>query len=534
PAIWFDAARGRWSGQYPRTSNYTYLHHNKLYSPRDSSLLQLFGYGMHRYRSNVYRLTPDGEVLNYDLSGVVPPRYLSAEGVTDSLLYIYGGVGNLSGKQEFGTEIFNDLYALDLQSYQPTLLWSRPTTSDSEVAAGTLVPTPDGKALQGLFFCPSRYASYLAFKELNIKSGESRMLADTIPYSFHDTGSAAGLAADSAGGKLYAYTIHKTQQGDMRLDIYSIDMPVLAVGETILEPYAPRWRAWPAYAGAVCLLAIAALLLALRRRRRAPEQVEIDEEAIRAANEQARTSRSRPGIYLLGDFGVIDASGKDIAPEFTPTMRQILALVVFNTENNGRGVSNAQLRDALWYDKNEESARNNRNVNIRKIRLLLETVGGLQITTDANYWKIIYSGEGYCDWVYAMRYMDKIADSPRIALRRLPELLQLVSMGRLLSGEAFDWLDEYKSRYSDKVIGLLGVLRDGDLFAHAPQALVLICEGILSFDSLDEDSMKVKCRALVALGRIGAAKKSFDSFVREYAQVMGERYPHSFEKLFQT
>ena len=49
-----------------------------------------------------------GEVIKGELPDVITPRYLSAIGKTDSLVYIYGGLGNDLGKQEYGVVHYKD------------------------------------------------------------------------------------------------------------------------------------------------------------------------------------------------------------------------------------------------------------------------------------------------------------------------------------------------------------------------------------------------------------------------------------------
>lgn len=60
---------------------------------------------------------------------------------------------------------------------------------------------------------------------------------------------------------------------------------------------------------------------------------------------------------------------------------------MLNTEKDNRGITSKKLDDLLWGDKNEKSARNNRNVSISRLRLLLEKVGNIQIVNDNNFGK---------------------------------------------------------------------------------------------------------------------------------------------------
>ena len=61
-----------------------------------------------------------------------------------------------------------------------------------------------------------------------------------------------------------------------------------------------------------------------------------------------------------------------------------------------------KVTDILWSDKEEEAARNNRNVTLRKLRVLLEKVGDVEIISDMGFLCIRW-GEGvFCDYRMAL------------------------------------------------------------------------------------------------------------------------------------
>lgn len=157
--------------------------------------------------------------------------------------------------------------------------------------------------------------------------------------------------------------------------------------------------------------------------------------------------------------------------------------------------------------------------------MLLEGVGNFEIASDNGCWKILLHGDSYCDYLYAMHCLaGSREDGPLSA-----PLLELAARGQLLPDQSYDWLDGFKAAYSDAMIALLSRWRERIVAADDYRMQILLSERILQFDSLDEESVRVKCHALVALRRIGAAKSAFDNFVREYLQVMGEHFPTEFD-----
>ncbi|MDR2885225.1 MAG: hypothetical protein LBU95_00390, partial [Rikenellaceae bacterium] len=165
----FDPTAGAWSRTIARTQSPTILHHSKFLSPVDSSLVQLFGYGLHRYLGTMHRIDTHGRVRVDQLpQTVIPPRYLCAIGLADSVAYLYGGIGNELGQQEYGIHIYNDLYRLCLRDYSLTPLWNRSGPQCDEIAASNLVIDPGGREAKGLFFAPGRSQSYLLLKQMDL------------------------------------------------------------------------------------------------------------------------------------------------------------------------------------------------------------------------------------------------------------------------------------------------------------------------------------------------------------------------------
>ena len=91
---------------------------------------------------------------------------------------------------------------------------------------------------------------------------------------------------------------------------------------------------------------------------------------------------------MLGPFRVCDRNGKDITLSFTPRLKELLLLLILHSEKDTRGISVKRLTELLWFDKEDNQARNNRNVTVRKLRVLLETVGDVDIVNENGTMRI--------------------------------------------------------------------------------------------------------------------------------------------------
>lgn len=516
----FDFAKSRWQRSNGRTAHSKYLHHNKFFNPADSSVVQLFGYGFHRYLNEAVRW-PVGcdSVVRFGLDGV-QPRYLGAVGLADTVAYIYGGKGNDQGMQELGTRFYNDFYRLDLRDYTLRKLWEI-SEPDSFVAASNLCVDKDGEHFVALFYSPDSHRSQLRMKEYAVADGSHRPVGDSIPYDFIDVSSDAGLFFDAESDSYYAVVAGKNTDGGYQASVYTVQSPVIAPA----EPDMPAVRRLGYYVVPLALFAVAGVAVALfqRRRRRLRRLPLFEESAAGFVRPRA------PGIYLLGGFRVVDSTGREITSNFTPIMRQLLVLIILYTDKqSGRGISSAELKEALWSDKSEESYYNNRGVNIRKLRMWLSGVGGVEIASSDGYWHL--AGDvSLCDYLRHNRRLASL-DADSISEEDLRSLIEMACCGALLPDMQFEWTDRFKADYADRIILLLSRARDSDAFELPPQTRIRLADAILSFDSLDEDAVREKCQALIRMKRHGIAKNVFMAFTQEYKRLMGEEYRQSFDR----
>ena len=201
----------------------------------------------------------------------------------------------------------------------------------------------------------------------------------------------------------------------------------------------------------------------------------------------------------------------------------MLCLLILYTESK-EGISSAELKDLLWFDKSDEGYRNNRGVYFYRLRLLLESVSpDIKVLSENGVWRICCD-ESLCDYFRNMRILNDASCSKD----KVRELVAIARQGTLLPGIQTEWSDSFKSLYDNRILERLCGLRDNPAINSDPKRLIVIADAILGFDSLDEVTVKVKCRALMSQRKFGLAKAVFDKFSKEYTVTMGEEYPRNF------
>lgn len=502
-----------------------YMHHNIYINNKNDNFLHMFGYGHHTYHSEIYKIKND---INYNIKNPVEPRYLSAIGTNnDSILFIYGGIGNKSGNQELGIKIYNDLYKYNINTDEVTHVWD---SYLNEIAAKHLEFIDENKAI-ALFYSPLQSNTYLTLKQIDIKNKTIKNLADTIPYIFEDTKSEASLFLSKQTKKLYALTSYSHNNGETEINVYSIAYPILSKSEIIVKKKTNNKIIIVVSITTFIIIIIYFIFLYKKRNKKinilsdnSTDSLDKSLEPYKIQQKATNISKKQTGIYLLGGFQIINKDGIDITGDFSPLMKQLLSLIILYTAKDTRGISNAKLKDILWFDKTEESARNNRSVNLRKIRLLLDTVGDINITSNNSYWKIIINDTTFCDYIYAINYIN----SNNIKEYNVEEIITLAHYGELLPNQNYDFFDSFKSEYANYIIDALNNLLEREDIPNNKKELII--DSLLIFDSIDEKSIQLKCKLLIKNGHIGTAKSIYDKFIKEYKTLLDTDYNQSFEE----
>jgi two-component SAPR family response regulator len=202
-------------------------------------------------------------------------------------------------------------------------------------------------------------------------------------------------------------------------------------------------------------------------------------------------------------------------------------ILMHTIQKNEGGISSLKLDEALWSDKFGDSARNNRNVNISKLRTILDELPGVEVVNENSFWKINLGSTVFCDYVAILDLLQKIR-STTLATTEIHELISLLSFGALVPTIQTEWMDGFRTRFGGETIDGLGALISQENVMDDLSLRYHVAECILVFDPLNDEAFSLKCSVLYHLGKKGMAKSLYDSFCHEYKQVLGIDYSVSF------
>jgi DNA-binding SARP family transcriptional activator len=419
--------------------------------------------------------------------------------------------------------------------------------------ANSLVINQKKKTFYGLIFNNAKYHSDLQLIKGSLDGPAYEAVGDKIPYLFHDIESFSDLYYSPAGDRFIAVVFFSDSSSARPLrtyvHLYSLDGPpepymAETNGPNVLaynNSHDYRWYIL------VALLLMTGMGLYLSRRLTQSRMIPSTHTGgeVPAGSPLSAADRSAPipalpshlapalpnaAIFLFGDLQVFDAEGGDLTKQFSPLLKQLFLLVLLHSLKNNRGISSEKLNDILWFDKDEKSARNNRSVNIAKLKALLDKTGGCDLSKETGYWKIGINLQAVR--VDYLDYLSIVQNRETLDKKEVKALAAITQRGSLLNDVEYPWLDPFKSDVSNHVIDTyLHFARQG---LSDPEFMIELADYIFYFDSVNEEAMVIKCRALVQLGKHSLAKNAYTTFLKEYRHIYGEDFRKDFQTVLQT
>lgn len=200
---------------------------------------------------------------------------------------------------------------------------------------------------------------------------------------------------------------------------------------------------------------------------------------------------------------------------------------------NSASITSQILDETFWFGMEKESAANNRRVNIRKLRLLLEKIGDIEITNKNNYWQLNIGETVYCDYKNILQLLTTFKKSNYSDRDTIEQILDIASSGSLLSSIETEWIDSYKSEFSIDLIEVLSETLKQPYFSKDSKFLLKISDTILIHDNIDENAIRIKCKILYDMKQKGLSKQTYNKFREDYFRLLNTDPELSYEEIIQ-
>ncbi|WP_153799316.1 hypothetical protein [Foetidibacter luteolus] len=542
----YDTTNRRWTQNFTPALLTEFWHANKFFSTLDTSLYIFGGYGQLHYKNQLQRYAVNTGKWETVITsgGEVSPRYLAAVGLNaqGDTAYILGGYGSKTGDQTINPRYNYELAAYDIKrkTYSHILQLQEPALQFC--FANSLIIDSATRNYYALTYPIDRFNSSLQLIKGSLHSPVYEIMADSIPYPYHDIESYADLFYCPVSKKLVAVTLFSARHSSTEVKVYTLDFPP-NIPETAKQATNGMPGYWPYALAALLVVSAGASYYYMRRKKaivaQAPRQVATayvpPAESIATAPAQqtpvyaAGEKKQEALLQLFGGFEAFDKSGTNITKQFTPLLKELFLLILVYSYREARGITAEKLYEILWHDKPLKDAKNNFSVNVVKLKTILEKVGECHIGKESGKWKFEVTNDSiYTDYQEYMSLIGNISATDKAAIMRLADI---VGKGAFLTELHYNWLDDIKADISSQVIDkLLGYIVTADTAAEA-EFIIRLCNCIFLFDQLNEDALKYKCRSLVTLGRHGMAKEAWLKFSKEYRENYGEEVTTSFKEI---
>ena len=520
----FDFNTGQWTSFNRGTVELTnYLHHNRFIKA-DGSILTFGGYGYHMYKNSLMswnRETKQFEQIPY--KGVFHPRYLAGGGFNpvDGKYYIIGGYGSESGKQSVNPHYYYEIQSFSMEDSTFSILDDFPKAQVGFCLANSVV-FDDSSNVYALHFPKNEFNNKLQLVKIPLQNPELIELGDPIDYSFLDVKSFADLYYSKGNNSLVAVSTY-TSEDQSTVSVHSIAFPPqpFIMEATSVKKGTPG----PSLAILVAIAAMALAILLFFPKKRIAKADRLPNAVPREPMQKSRKN----SIILFGGFQVIDREGNDITAQFTPLPKKIFLFILLHSLRNNKGVSSNTMYETFWFDKSVESARNNRAVNIVKLKSLLEKLDNASISKETGYWKFDFDPAMiYIDY---FEYLQIVNQETELTREDMVSLLSIIEKKPFLNNTNAEWLDPFKSDLSNEIIDtIINYIGKSD---EDPEFLMNLVNCIFVFDPVSEEALRVKCKLLIRQGKHSLAKKAYSSFIAEYKILYDEEYGTSFNQVIE-
>ena len=515
----FDPVQRKWSGGKSTNKNDYYTNYTAIWDPDRKKLYCFGGYGFFHLYNDLRICDPahPDSLKIVSLTGI-SPRFFPSSALLDGQIYIFGVKGTKSGNQELTQNYNYDLYSFDPDSGVLTSIWALPVQPEDRYVPGeNMVWEPS----EGCFYTaliPDE-TDFVVARVYRDKPSVEMASLPTEGIRRRCNWIYVNLFLNAERNRLFIVSIQSEKNDETFLDILALDYPVPPLSGIILPPAEQRIPILPVAVFAFVILSVLSAALLVRRN----HKLRGDETGFHPDNYY---DFARNSVCLFGGFSVHDCNGNDITSQFTPTLRQLLTLLILYSSKDSQGVINARINKTIWYYKPEESANNNRNVTMRRLRTLLEGIKGASIISKNKYWRIEFAPPAQSDYFEALRlYRDGKSN------KNVNHLLELLLRGELLPDTAEEWTVAFKNDFSIMTVDFFsGLLSREDL----PESIIMQSAlMVLRYDPLNEKALRTRCRILSSQGNVGLAKDTYDAFAASWQESFGVPYSISFKDIIQ-
>jgi len=503
-------------------------HHATLWNEPDNQLYVFGGYGNYSFSDKLLLFNFEKEKWDtLDLVGDrIAPRMHTVAGLAGEpdLYYIYGGVGNETGKQELGKEFYSDLYLLNTRTLSVKKLWSHLNKDTYLVPKRNLVY--DKKLQKAYVLCSNRTNLKIALYSIDVSTGKHTQVSNQTLVNTNCINSTAYLFYNPDVKQFYMAVKQGEDNSDYAtVEVFTLNYPPIHADQLnnpdLTEATVSNLHILSVIIAILLIVFFIYFRLRFTRKHKSEQSKNIGSLSTEyeSVNDELFETRNN-SVYIFGEFTVINRNGINISLRFSSKIKQLFVFVLLNTQRYCEGVSTEKLSLTIWSNKDVSEAKNIRGVTVNHLRTLLKELDGISLDYVDEKWILVIEDPCFCDYKETM----KLHKQP-ISLSGIQQLLPLLKRGPLLPAfYQYEWFENSKIEFDEFLIGMME--RGQPLLAEKKlwNEIILTSNIIFSFDRMNELALQYKLIALIKLGKPESAQKIYDRFCKEYLICYNEKY----------
>ena len=523
-----DLGRMRWRSHSREQLGMQMHHHGAFFDANKGRYTIFGGFGNMHYNGSFYSYDLDSRhwyAYPAVADSVICPRYFTSLGYEKETgsIYLYGGMGNISGEQAVGRRYLYEFFRVDAETGDTERLWKSRPAERNTVPVRSLILSGDGY-FYTLCYPESYTDSHLQLYRFSVKDGTAEPVADRIPIHSDKITTNANIYYDREEEKMIATVQEFDDDISSTLDIYTL--PLLPVSDEASAAYFAALGREPRTGRSLLILAGVAVMLVATggatvymvrrgRRRRLPA----------SARWPVAEPHTRNALYLFGPFEVRDSDGRDMTAAFTGQQIQLLCLILYYTMS-GNGISSRRLSSYLWPDKSEEKVKNSRNVAINHLRKSLSGLESAGIVHENGCYRFDYGNGLWCDYIRFERIMS--SDNPS---GDVDELLAILARGKFLAFADDPLFDGFKESVERRIEPFLSSEIENRFLAKDYGKVAEIAEMLFRIDPVNEIAIAMLVKALVKQRHHEDARIRYRSFCEVWRSAYETDYHITFDTL---
>lgn len=528
-----------------------------IFHDREEDKLYRFGgYGWYRMNKEFYIYNFKKKIweeLEYEGDPITPRTVLfSGRGPRPGTFWMAYGTGNEDGDQRKGWLHYYDLYLMDVRNKTLKKYWSLSEKGVGQVQtmSRTLMWSEDFKKIyifSGNNDVPYVHDIFVAA----IGEGMSKpeQVGDSLKsYRLPDKLRNLSLMQSRNKKALYAVLQYDREKGDA-IQFLRLYLPHYSEEEfeQVKNKYAVHHgRNWLLlFVPVVFGLFISSLIWRYRNKfvvvtafsqnddaesANLPKKgeatpAEVLERLLRQTRAERKTGA---GIYMLGNFQIINQQGENITGELKGKARELFLQMVLFKYMKDKQLSYQFVHETLWSDFEDARRSNNRKVTMSTLRKSLESFPQIIVETNDHTFSLT-ADNLYCDLGESMlifRNLETVEPTGILDERAL----ELLDKGLLLKSLSYEWLDPFIEEYNNQALNALDTLAKR-CESESAERQIKLGSLYFEFDQFSETGLRLKIRGYMKDKKPYLAEREYRTFSAMYEKYFAEKFGMEFEEM---